>query len=234
MEKIEQNETPESRLDYEILKNGLLHQTMSLSFVHLELIKADQATPTHEASEHNLSFLEDKDIKEFVFHQPLEIQERYHLTLGFTQWHVAQRRMLEGKEDEGVEMFRRCLESSMKGKAEDPWLYYAKGTIAYFENNALKLEECAAQLPDGSKNKAVLERLLSGLRERGAPEYKRDYQLSIRKRATPPATATFRDSLVPFIGISATISTNESISSESPSTSFPNTNTTGKAMGTFL
>jgi hypothetical protein len=175
MEQIENLDKGEAGLNYVELKRSLLNGSKDVGSVRLELLKADQSSHTHEAAIDNLKFLEDEDIKSFISMQPSETQESYYKFLGFTQWHVAQDEMFKDKNEDGLQNFKKSLENSVRGNAEEAWILYGKGTIAYLEKNNEDLKNCIDRMPDGGKNKIILQTMLNGLEDRGEPDYKIDY-----------------------------------------------------------
>lgn len=175
MEQFEGLNEKESTLNYGELKKELLNGTKKFHSVRLELLKADQSSHTHEAATDNLNFLEDEDIKNFISTQSLEDQESYYKFLGFTHWHVAQNDMFEDNTEEGLQNFKKSIENLLRGNAEEPWILYGKGTIAYLEKNHKELKNCIERMPDGGKNKPILQTMLKGLEMRGEPDYKIDY-----------------------------------------------------------
>jgi hypothetical protein len=162
-------------VDYKKLKTDLLSGASSPKEIHLKLLNADQSTPTHEAASENVSFLEDEEIKNFIHTQSREIQETYFRFLGFSQWHIAQNLMFEDKEQEGLELFKKSVANSISGNAEDQWIAYGQGTIAYLESDIVALRSALAVETILPKNKVILERMLARLEKGEKQDYKLDY-----------------------------------------------------------
>lgn len=173
MENFEKQNNKE--LDYVSLKSNLLGGIESPKEVRLKLLEADQSDNTHEAANENLEFLEDEDVENFISTQSLEIQESYFRFLGFTQWHIAQNLMFEDKNVEGLELFKKSVQNSLKGKGEESWIAYGKGTIAYLEKDIERLRENIFSVTTSEKNKVILERMLRTLESGVEPDYKTDY-----------------------------------------------------------
>lgn len=175
MEQIQPDKEPQASPDYIALKKKVLDGSITLESARDELLLADQASATHEAARNNLEFLEDEEIKQYVFLQSIGVQEGYFKFLGFTEWHVAQNDMFENKIEEGLDYFKKSLEHSLEGNAEEEWVWYGRGTIAYLEKDAKGVKVAIEHLPASNKNKPILEKMLKGLEERGEPDYKIDY-----------------------------------------------------------
>lgn len=172
MKNIEQ---PNEQLDYDFLKKGLLSGDISAKEVHLKLLAADQKSGTHEAAHTNLFFLEDVDVQNYIRTQPENIQYTYMRFLGFTQWHIAQNCMFEGKEAEGLELFKQSVQNSIAGNADESWIAYGEGTIAYLQKDVEGLKAAIAKEKASDKNRAILERMLARIDKGEEPDYKLDY-----------------------------------------------------------
>lgn len=100
-----------------------------------------------------------------------EVEDEYWGAVSFELFHMAQEKALSENTDQAKMYFSKALEAARKG-FDDDWLYYIQGTIHYLDNNLDALENV---IDNVHLNAHVLQRLLEGLKQRGAPNYKEDY-----------------------------------------------------------
>jgi hypothetical protein len=83
--------------------------------------------------------------------------------------------MFEDRINDGLELFKKSVENSIKGKSEEPWVAYGNGTIAYLNKDIEGLKDSILKVTNSEKNKAILERMLVRLEKGQDPNYKLDY-----------------------------------------------------------
>jgi len=138
-----------------------------------KILELDQSTPDRNNSLKNIELLCDKEIVSW-FTQNSEYLPMYSSLLSLTEFHVAQSKACDEKDDkEAYEHFKKALEAGQKIYDENAdWIIYIKATLAYLENDLVKLRKLTGQ---ASANSKTLERLIHGLEKRGAPKYSEDY-----------------------------------------------------------
>ena len=140
------------------------------------MLELDQSTSDRQYAIQNLVLLEDPEIVSYIEKQPIDIQKGYYQLLGFTELHVAQITLFENGEDiqKPLEYLHKSLEHEYMANAFPENIAYKKATIAYLENNTELLEELIQKNISGN-NLKIVTTMLQGLRERGYPDYKKDY-----------------------------------------------------------
>jgi hypothetical protein len=172
MEKLEQTSNQENNNKYESLKEELSEGSISFEDVRDRLLKLDQSTPSRDASEENLNFLRDPQVVALI-QKKTEFLEEYQGFVSFTEFHVAQRLMMNDSQD-GIEHFKKALESAqMDTRFGESWAAYVEGTLLYLEGKEIP-EEIIVKVVE-SRNAEILSNFNRGLKKRGTPLYEEDY-----------------------------------------------------------
>ena len=114
-----------------------------------------------------------------------KLEPEYLYSLSFEMFHMGQFECLENKnEQEAIKDFEHSLDHSEASRAawearhekyqvlgQEKWASYVRATIAYLKNDLAQLE----LLRNKSDSEKVLDRLITGLKEHGKPDYSRDY-----------------------------------------------------------
>jgi tetratricopeptide (TPR) repeat protein len=132
-----------------------------------EIFKLDQSTPQRSNAEKCYERLLSKQ-DEFV---ESAVEDEYWNAVSLELFHMAQIEAHDENVGQARDYFQKALEAAKRGFS-DEWLAYIAGTIHYLDNNQARLEQVMNRA-DG--NIHVLQRLLEGLKKRGAPNYKEDY-----------------------------------------------------------
>jgi len=105
-----------------------------------------------------------------------DCEDMYWDSVSREHLHIGQRAGQRGDAEQALSSIKLALEAARKVKADfyrgSDWLAYLDATVAYFESAPERLRALSSQC---SLNRAVVERLMRGLRERGAPDYQKDY-----------------------------------------------------------
>lgn len=143
-------------------------ESMRLKAILQEALDLDQDTPERTHAPEAVQLLQSHE-RDFV---NTELEERYWYELSFSLFHIAQDETLASNDSEtSIALLIKSLEAAQKG--DDPeWTAYVEGSIAYLKKDIATLERIAAT---DNLNKETLERLLTGLRKRGEPDYFADY-----------------------------------------------------------
>lgn len=132
-----------------------------------EVFKLDQSTSDRGNAKECYRRLQSKE-NEFV---GSVIEDEYWDAVSLELFHMAQITACDENVDQARDQFLKALEAAKKGSG-DEWVAYIEGTIYYLDNNQAGLEQVMSRA-DG--NVHVLQRFLTGLKKRGAPNYKADY-----------------------------------------------------------
>lgn len=166
-EQMPKQESPNRSKELETL---LLAGKLSKEDFLAQIDALDQSTPTHAASISNAAVLERAEVKALFEQDP-----DYENTRSLAHFHVGQIRAMQARYEEALAAFERSLLAAQTITEDDyqDWVEYVRGTVAYFKKDIATLksidESGKAISPD------VIQRLHTGLSERGTIDYRKDY-----------------------------------------------------------
>jgi len=99
------------------------------------------------------------------------LEKAFWNSVSLEAFHMTQNEAMRDNSGETLIMLEKAYEASQKGLSRE-WESYVKGTLCYFKND---IEGLKREIPNSGDNQITLRRLLNGLLERGAADYKRDY-----------------------------------------------------------
>lgn len=132
-----------------------------------KIFELDQSTPHRSNAEECYQRLLSRQ-DEFV---RSAIESEYWNALSLVLFHMGQIEAHNENSEKARDHFAKSSEAATKGFS-DEWRAYVEGTIHYLDNDPASLEQVMHNADD---NIQVLQRFLSGLKKRGAPNYKEDY-----------------------------------------------------------
>ncbi|MBI3618698.1 hypothetical protein HY213_01540 [Candidatus Peregrinibacteria bacterium] len=104
------------------------------------------------------------------------LEDAYWNAISLEAFHIAQIEASEGNTAEALrygDIALRAARKTARLYAQSDWIPYLEATRAYFLVDLHRLQELIAQC---GKNRGVVKNLLTGLQERGTPEYRIDYR----------------------------------------------------------
>lgn len=159
----------------EKLKDDLLNGRISPADFVDRVMELDQATTTRDQAEINVRLLTDPSVLK-AFEQDEESTFEFNNLLSLSYFHVGQRKLLSG-DMEAKSDFEKALAAAEKigDESYEQWRHYIRATIAYLDKDIPKLERIAGQMED-NRNKNIVLNMISGLRQYGEIDYRRDYK----------------------------------------------------------
>ena len=85
--------------------------------------------------------------------------------------------MKEGEASEALSFFQASLQHAEQAHESEEWTAYVSATVAYFEQDLDKLQQAARSQVITGNNRAIVENMIKGLRERGSINYREDYRV---------------------------------------------------------
>lgn len=161
----------ESPLGQEYLARLLIEGHMTADAFIEELFNLDQSTMSRDDALKNVEVIERPDIKEI-----LSINcdpDRFNNFYSFTHFHVFQILAHAQNMPKALEHLKISNGYSSKITEDKNWPIYVRATLAYCENKPNELKDLYNLMNE--YNKAVVERLINGLENRGHPVYNEDY-----------------------------------------------------------
>ncbi len=160
---------------HDVLRRDLL-AGIDTPEVFLEKVRElDQSSDDRGHSVLNLQMLESPDIR--AIFERHDFRDEYYAEMAFAAFHSAQVMSVQG-DVEMNSLLQKTLSylREIKDITRRPLtIEYVEGTVAYLNNDISLTREIIGKLSHDETNRDVLERLLSGLTQRGYPDYSTDY-----------------------------------------------------------
>jgi hypothetical protein len=141
-----------------------------------ELFSKDQADITRSAAESNLAILSDSELATQMSEHP-DVMDQYHNLASLSAFHVAQQKLEAGDVVGAIPFLEQSQSSAQKvgWGGYDGWKDYINATTAYARENKDEFLRILEKFPEGDQYRETLERLATGLKERGTFDYGTDY-----------------------------------------------------------
>lgn len=135
-----------------------------------QILKLDQSDPERKSSLMASEILSRPEIVEKF--QGTEEQTKFHSIRSLTFFHKAQIRLSKGETEVRNDLEIALQDTEEVGPQDEDWSNYIRATIAYLDNDLDSLKELSEKM---NLNKSLVQNFVSGLEERGHPDYMADY-----------------------------------------------------------
>lgn len=137
-----------------------------------QIFRLDQKTPSRTNASECYKKLKSRE-RDFI---GTEIEKEYWNKLSLELFHLGQTEAIKNQNTQAKEYFLEAQEAAKKG-IDDAWLAYIEGTLFYLENNITGIKQTINRIADKfPANIRILQSFIKGLKERGYPNYEKDYK----------------------------------------------------------